>query len=84
MVFNATSAGAHVKNDAFLRSIKPDFRLTDAAIGPYCSPVVNGDAHLDAFNVNMVTCCGQATVPMVAAVARVAKVHYATISSNLG
>jgi acetaldehyde dehydrogenase len=81
-VFDATSAGAHVKNDAFLRALKPGIRLIDltpAAIGPYCVPVVNLDAQLDALNVNMVTCGGQATIPMVAAVSRVAKVHYAEI-----
>jgi acetaldehyde dehydrogenase len=86
LVFDATSAAAHVNNDAFLRGRKPGLRmidLTPAAIGPYCIPVVNGDAHLDAFNVNMVTCGGQATIPMVAAVARVAKVHYAEIVASI-
>ncbi|WP_159913919.1 acetaldehyde dehydrogenase (acetylating) [Pantoea sp. 18069] len=85
-VFDATSAGAHVKNDAFLRSLKPGIRmidLTPAAIGPYCIPVVNGNAHLDALNVNMVTCGGQATIPMVAAVSRVAKVHYGEIIASI-
>jgi acetaldehyde dehydrogenase len=86
IVFDATSAGAHVKNDAFLRSKKPGIRLVDltpAAIGPYCIPVVNGAVHLDAPNVNMVTCGGQATIPMVAAVSRVAKVHYAEIVASI-
>jgi len=86
IVFDATSAGAHVRNDAFLRSLKPSIRLVDltpAAIGPYCIPVVNGDAHLDAPNVNMVTCGGQATIPMVAAVSRVAKVHYGEIVASI-
>ncbi|HTH60730.1 MAG TPA: acetaldehyde dehydrogenase (acetylating) [Paraburkholderia sp.] len=85
-VFDATSAGAHVKNDAFLRGKKPGIRmidLTPAAIVPYCVPVVNLDAHLDAPNVNMVTCGGQATIPMVAAVSRIAKVHYAEIVASI-
>jgi acetaldehyde dehydrogenase len=86
IVFDATSASAHVKNDAFLRSIKPSIRvidLTPAAIGPYCIPVVNGGDHLDAVNVNMVTCGGQATIPIVASVARIAKVHYAEIVASI-
>jgi len=86
-VFDATSAAAHVKNDALLRQHKPGIRvidLTPAAIGPYCVPVVNLDAHLDnSLNVNMVTCGGQATIPMVAAVARVAKVHYGEIVASI-
>ena len=85
-VFDATSAGAHVKNDAFLRKLKPGIRLIDltpAAIGAYCVPVVNLDAHLVAPNVNMVTCGGPATIPMVAAVARVANVHYAEIVASI-
>lgn len=86
IVFDATSAGAHVTNDAFLRKLKPGIRMVDltpAAIGPYCIPVVNGEAHLDAPNVNMVTCGGQATIPMVAAVSRVAKVHYGEIVASI-
>ncbi|MCU1719501.1 acetaldehyde dehydrogenase (acetylating) [Pseudomonas sp. 5P_3.1_Bac2] len=85
-VFDATSAGAHVKNDAQLRAAKPGIRLIDltpAAIGPYCVPVVNGAEHVDKLNVNMVTCGGQATIPMVAAVSRVAKVHYAEIIASI-
>lgn len=85
-VFDATSAGAHVKNDAFLRSIKPGIRLIDltpAAIGPYCIPVVNLEKNLNELNVNMVTCGGQATIPMVAAVSRIAKVHYAEIVASI-
>jgi len=86
IVFDATSASAHVLNDAFLRALKPDIRLVDltpAAIGPYCIPVVNGESHLDAPNVNMVTCGGQATIPIVAAVSRVAPVHYGEIVASI-
>ena len=85
-VFDATSAAAHVHNDALLRAIKPGIRmidLTPAAIGPYCVPVVNLAQHLDKLNVNMVTCGGQATIPMVAAVSKVAKVHYAEIVASI-
>ena len=86
VVFDATSASAHIKNDAFLRSVKPGILcidLTPVAIGPYCIPVVNGADHLGASNANMVTCGGQATIPMVAAVSRVAKVHYAEIVASI-
>lgn len=86
IVFDATSASAHVYNDQYLRSLKPNVRMVDltpAAIGPYCIPVVNGEAHLDARNVNMVTCGGQATIPMVAAVNQVAKVHYGEIVASI-
>ena len=86
VVFDATSAAAHVKNDAFLRERKPGIRmidLTPAAIGPYCIPVVNGEEHLQANNVNMVTCGGQATIPMVKAVSRVAPVFYGEIVASI-
>lgn len=85
-VFDATSAGAHIWNSGFLRGVKPSIRmidLTPAAIGPYCVPVVNLEQNLDQLNVNMVTCGGQATIPMVAAVSRVAKVHYAEIIASI-
>lgn len=85
-VFDATSASAHVKNDAILRAVKPGIRLIDltpAAVGPYCVPVVNLEENLSQVNVNMVTCGGQATIPMVAAVARVARVHYAEIIASI-
>ncbi|MBD7977971.1 MULTISPECIES: acetaldehyde dehydrogenase (acetylating) [Pseudomonas] len=85
-VFDATSAGAHVQNDAKLRAAKPGIRLIDltpAAVGPYCIPVVNLEQHLDQLNVNMVTCGGQATIPMVAAVSRVTNVHYAEIVASI-
>jgi acetaldehyde dehydrogenase len=75
-----------VQNEALLRQAKPGIRLIDltpAAIGPYCVPVVNLEEHLGKLNVNMVTCGGQATIPMVAAVSRVAKVHYAEIVASI-
>jgi acetaldehyde dehydrogenase len=56
--------------------------LTPAAIGPYVIPAINLDAE-DAGNMNMVTCGGQATIPMVASVSRVAKVHYAEIVASI-
>lgn len=86
IAFDATSAGAHVKNEALLRAYKPNIRLIDltpAAIGPYCVPVVNLDKNIAALNVNMVTCGGQATIPIVAAVSQVTQVHYAEIIASI-
>jgi len=86
IVFDATSAGAHRHNEVFLRGHKENIKIVDltpAAIGPYCVPVVNLEQNLHEGNVNMVTCGGQATIPMVAAVSRVAKVHYAEIVASI-
>ena len=84
IVFDATSAYAHKVHDEALRADgKLVVDLTPAAIGPFIIPPVNGDEHLEATNVNMVTCGGQATIPMVAAVSRVAKVHYAEIVASV-
>lgn len=84
IVFDATSAGAHAEHNEILqRHGKRVVDLTPAAIGPYVVPPVNGEAQLDARNVNMVTCGGQATIPIVAAVNRVAKVHYGEIVASI-
>lgn len=86
IIFDATSAGAHRHNEVFLRGQKDSLKiidLTPAAIGPYCVPVVNLEQNLKEGNVNMVTCGGQATIPMVAAVSSVAKVHYAEIVASI-
>jgi len=84
VVFDATSAGAHRRHDAVCRAAgKVMIDLTPAAVGPYVIPVVNGDDHLEADNVNMVTCGGQATIPIVAAVSSVAMVHYAEIVASI-
>lgn len=84
-VFDATSARAHHYNYDRIKAF-PDKRvidLTPAAIGPYLVPPVNFDVNVDAKNVNMVTCGGQATIPMVAAVSRVANVHYGEIVASI-
>ena len=84
IVFDATSAGAHQHHNAVLQAHgKRVIDLTPAAIGPFVIPPVNGLDHLDAANVNMVTCGGQATIPIVAAVGRVAKVHYGEIVASI-
>ena len=89
IAFDATSAYVHAENSRKLNELGVlMIDLTPAAIGPYCVPPVNLKAHVGKreMNVNMVTCGGQATIPMVAAVSRVQAVAYgeivATVSSR--
>ena len=84
IVFDATSAGAHRHNAEVLAPYgKRLIDLTPAAIGPFVVPPVNLEQHLDAPDVNMVTCGGQATIPMVAAIGMVRPVHYAEIVASI-
>ncbi|MGC5255708.1 acetaldehyde dehydrogenase (acetylating) [Gordonia sp. DT218] len=84
IVFDATSAKAHQHNSSLLAPLgKRLIDLTPAAIGPFVVPAVNIDDHLGATNVNMVTCGGQATIPIVAAVSRVTPVAYAEIVASI-
>jgi len=89
VAFDATSAYVHAENSRKLNELGVIMvDLTPAAIGPYCVPPVNLADHARnlEMNVNMVTCGGQATIPMVAAVSRVQPVEYgeiiATVSSR--
>ncbi|NHI11933.1 acetaldehyde dehydrogenase [Streptomyces sp. KO7888] len=84
VVFDATSAKAHVRNaEVARRHGKLMVDLTPAALGPFVVPPVNLEEHLDAPDVNMVTCGGQATIPVVAAVSRIAPVAYGEIVASI-
>jgi acetaldehyde dehydrogenase (acetylating) len=84
IVFDATSAKAHLYNAKVLKEagIKV-IDMTPAAVGPYVCAAVNIDEHLDKDNINLITCGGQATIPMVHAVNRVASVEYAEIVATI-
>jgi acetaldehyde dehydrogenase len=84
LVLDATSAHVHVRHAAVLADLGiPVIDLTPAARGPKVIPTVNLAEHLDAPNLNMVTCGGQATTPVVAAVSRAAPVPYAEMVSTV-
>ena len=84
-VFDATSAKAHISNNEKIQKYpnKRVIDLTPAAIGPFLVPPVNFSSLQNENNVNMVTCGGQATIPIVAAVSQVAKVHYGEIIASI-
>jgi len=84
IVFDATTASAHKQHAPLLSSAgKIAIDLTPAAVGPYVIPLVNLDEHIGAMNVNLVSCGGQATVPLVRALDAVAPVEYAEIVATI-
>jgi acetaldehyde dehydrogenase len=84
IVFDATSAHAHVRHAKMLRDAnRIAIDLTPAARGPYVIPPVNLGEHMEADNVNLITCGGQATIPLVYAVSRVTPVPYAEMISTV-
>jgi acetaldehyde dehydrogenase len=84
IVFDATSAKTHVRHSKILKELgKLTIDLTPAARGPFVCPAVNIDSNLNESNVNMITCGGQATIPIVYAINRVADVTYAEIIATI-
>lgn len=84
ILFDATSAKAHYYNYEVAKKLgKQMIDLTPAAIGPFVVPTVNLTEHLDADNVNMITCGGQATIPIIHAINQVAPVEYGEIVATI-
>lgn len=84
VIFDATSAQAHIRHAKLLKEAgKQVLDLTPAAVGPIVVPPVNLDEHLEADNINLITCGGQATIPIVHAVNKVQSVKYAEIVSTI-
>ncbi|MGG1663485.1 acetaldehyde dehydrogenase (acetylating) [Brevibacillus sp. NRS-1366] len=84
ILFDATSAKSHIRHAKVLKNLnKKVIDMTPAAVGPFVVPAVNLHSHLEAENINLITCGGQATIPLVHAVNQVCSVTYAEIVATI-